>query len=299
MDEPPKFDNQKKETDEVLFGKKEHPSVRTMESDISKYMKTEKPSIITLLTRRKAGEFKTGPRKKSPFLKIAAGSIILFSLLGILGYYGVRYFSIDFQGQPEPSPINTGAGNATPYLSSEESQSIVIQDGQDPLLSIRTIAETPSRFGTLRTVEMIIENGKTRLMTFKDLMRLLDASPPSDMEFVTAPLIQPFLYFADQRPVFGTLFAISDKDRTLQDMLSWEATMVRDLNGYLLGRPAEIAISFFEDRIHNSVPYRFARLSFSEDLGVGYAIIPKSKNLLLITTSEEAMRVLIARILQQ
>ena len=89
---------------------------------------------------------------------------------------------------------------------------------------------------------------------------------------------------------------MSDTNRALSDMLSWEARIPAELNEFLLGVAPEINIVFFDDKTHGGISYRFAKMSFSEDLGFGYFVFPEKKNL-VIASSEEAIRIIINRLL--
>ena len=268
-----------------------------MESDISKLLKEEKPSVLELVTKRRGEEmFSTATGAKNPLISwkiisITTASLVVFLIIGFFAY---KYFL-----GPETRSGGEIKIEKKPviYVSYDEETEIVLKNKNEFASKVNEVARESSRFGTLKKLDIKIANGEIKNVLFKDFLRILEAAPPIDLEFVVLPELQQFIYYSDTRATLASIFKVSDTARALADMLSWEPRIPAELNEFLLGASSEINIVFFEDKTHAGVPYRFAKMSFSEDLGFGYFVFPEKKYL-VIASSEEAIRIIINRLLE-
>ena len=75
--------------------RKKEGEIRTMESDISKLLKEEKPSVLELVTKRRGEEmFSTATGAKNPLISwkiisITTASLVVFLIIGFFAY---KYF---------------------------------------------------------------------------------------------------------------------------------------------------------------------------------------------------------------
>ena len=266
-----------------------------MESDISELMKKEKPSLIGLMTKRggDGAGVMVGGRKgwRMPWFSVGIGAGILAVIL-VSGFFAYNYFFA-----VEEKPVEKVEKKSSAYVSFDEEETLVLKSKEEFSPKINEIARESARFGTLKRLNIKLSDGEIKDATFKDLLKMWDASPPSDLEFIVLPETQEFIYYSDARTAMAAVFKVSDTNRALSDMLSWEARIPSELNEFLLGAKPEINIVFFEDKTHGGISYRFAKMSFSEDLGFGYFVFPEKKNL-VIASSEEVIRIIINRLLE-
>ena len=266
-----------------------------MESDISELMKKEKPSLIGLMTKRGgdgAGVVIDGRKGwRVPWFSVGITMGILAAVL-VSGFFAYNYFLV-----AEEEPVEKAEKKSTAYVSFDEEESVVLKSKEEFSPKTNEIAIDGARFGTLKKLNIKLSDGEIKDATFKDLLKIWEAAPPSDLEFIVLPETQEFLYYSDARTAMAAVFKVSDTNRALSDMLSWEARIPSELNEFLLGAKPEINIVFFEDKTHGGISYRFAKMSFSEDLGFGYFVFPEKKNL-VIASSEEVIRIIINRLLE-
>lgn len=277
--------------------RKKESEIRTMESDISKLLKEEKPSVLELIAKKRGGgSFFGAPGTKRSGVSwkvvgITAGFLAIFLAVGFFSY---NYF---LGSKTEPEEKTKTEEKPVVYVSYDEEAEIILENKGEFVSKINEVAQESARFGTLKKLYIKIANGEVKSASFKDFLRILEAAPPVDLEFITSPELQQFIYYSDARPAFVSVFKVGDTVRALQDMLSWEPRIPAELNEFLLGASPEINIVFFEDKTHGGVSYRFAKMSFSEDFGFGYFVMPEKK-FLIWASSEEAIRIVINRMLE-
>lgn len=273
------------------------PKIRTMKSDISEFMKETKPSLIQILTKQVEYQPPETKREKKllPLLGILLGIVGFLVLMGG-GWIGYQYFILRQTGSgPEtkeetvpPSPIS---------VEKVETR-IIARDALALQQSIFTAGGTTERLETIkRLVIKIKEKGDntTRLLKTKDLFEILDIPAPSQVFDSLQETL--FLYTYQTRTGPRLILAAVSKSpgRTFAGILGWENSMQRDLEIMFLGEPPAPVIAPFLDKTFRNIDYRF--LAIKNELGLGHFIF-SAKNLLVISSSEEALQVVINRLFE-
>lgn len=268
-----------------------------MDSDISNLLKKEKTSLIDLLSKKGSTEntnTETYTVKKSwkNLLLPITVTIVLILAVSTAGYFSYKYFFKGVKVQIIP-PGEKTAG----HISYESEYDLILKNKSEYSEKLNEAAADGTRFGSIKKINVKISNEGINKATFKDLLKIWEAVPPVDLEFIALPDVQQFIYYSDTRPALITAVKISDAPRALASMLSWEPRMPAELGEFLLTAKPDFSIVFFEDKIHEGVSYRFGKMSFSEDFGLGY-FVQSQKNLLVIASSEESIRISISRLLK-
>lgn len=301
------------ETEKPQFGSSEpeeknkgdfvrRPSIRTMKTDVSEFMKTERPSLITLISQNIEESPKERMEKPS-ILKRLDWKVVGMVLGGGIAFIAVVVAAIVFFASRNAS--NTGGEPVPPVpiqlsrLSYDATQNISAKTPTEFSSRIIELASTVRSVGLLQKLIVTVtgSDGSNHPMGYKDFMRLISASAPTQFNSVAFSEVEPFLYFAAERPVFGVIIPVKSSDGASQSLRDWEKTLPRDLSFFLLGRRPESSILFFEDRSYKNLQYRFVKLAQEGDFGMGYFVF-RPKNYVVITTSEETLRVVMSRLLE-
>ena len=83
--------------------------------------------------------------------------------------------------------------------------------------------------------------------------------------------------------------------QTFAGMLGWENSIQRDLEVFFLGEKITPVIAPFADRTFKNIDYRY--LKIGPEIGIGYFIF-SAKNYLVLSTSEEALQIVINRLFE-
>ena len=82
------------------------------------------------------------------------------------------------------------------------------------------------------------------------------------------------------------------------DFISWENSLLSDLQPLFFDQKPDVVIAPFEDRTYRNTDWRFLKLSSEKDIGIGYTIFPAG-NILILTTGKEAMETTINRLFEK
>lgn len=264
-----------------------------MKSDIEEMFKSSKPSLIKIISR----ETERGPilQEKRGFKKYyyAASGIAALALAGAAGYWLLT--------QEREMAVPIKLVTPAPFFATETSRTISIKI-QDRAQFIRLLEDSMferEREGIVKRVLIKIQDGpQERFATFSDFFSTLwrIVLPQNLLAQIESPPMA-FIYYGRDGARLGLAAKIRDPDRTLGAMLSWESSLLRDLQPLFFGERPETVISLFEDRTYRNIDWRYLKLSQAKDFGIGYMVFP-ARNLLLIALSKEAMEVAINRLFE-
>lgn len=282
-------------TNETQNSTKKDPGIRTMRTDIAEYLKETKPSLLSILTKEmKSEELVLEPGYK---LKMKSRRLPLFGALVVLillaggGYWTVSRFGSKGGGGEIIAPPK-------PVFASEKTKTVLARDSSDLMRNLQLLGDELERDGVITKIDMRFREGaNVVLFSPETFLRAIGAKPPAEFYTNHTPVFHPFLYSDRGVPRFGALFVSRNGARSLQEMLSWEPAIQRDLEPLFLGRLPESAIGVFTDKRYRNINYRFLSLSRSEDFGIGYFLFG-IKNYLVITTSEHAIEAVISRLFE-
>lgn len=273
---------------------KKEPGIRTMKTDIAEYLKETKPSLLSILTQEmKPDGLAQEPgyklKTKTRWLPLFGALAAIFLLVGG-GYWVVTRFGGG--GSSESiAPLK-------PIFASEKTKTILARDADDVARNLQLLGGELERDGLVTKLDMRMREGENAAsLTPEMFLRAIGANPPAEFYANHALAFHPFLYSDRGVPRFAVLLVSRNGARSLQQMLSWEPTIQRDLEPLFLGRLPESAVGIFTDKRYRNINYRFLSLSRSEDFGIGYFLFDV-KNYFVITTSEKAIEAILSRLFE-
>lgn len=273
---------------------RQEPAIRTMKSDIAAFMKETKPSLIQILTKQ--AELQTPPeervRRPTPWMQIGigAGAFIVLAASGWLVY---QFLLV------RPAKIPPSVEETAPTSPMLVEKTVTANVTRNPLVlfqALASAAETIEREGTFKRLIPAIKeaNGETTTLGAADFFAILSVKAPAQIsESLQGPLFVNFYYEA-ARPHMALVIPVKNLDRTFAGMISWESAIQRDLEVIFVGSPQEPVIAPFVDKTYRNIDYRFVVLN---GRGIGYFLFAP-KNLLVITTTESAVQLIINRLLE-
>lgn len=270
---------------------KQRPAIRTMRSDVSEFLKTSKPSLVSLLTRQAEANQPQSARHGEilPLKFIALG---IGALLVIIG--GAIVFLKFSTAPPVPAAPETPA--PPPDIFYEETDEIIITPArQDFLDALKKAGRTDRPAGSF--TRLVIRT-KTRdaslLLDFQEFLNIFGANAPSDFVDGAGGLPQFFIHQGNSGPGLGVIVEAKNPARAMQGLLSWEPSMERDLEALFLGSSPPANLKPFQDLTYRNIDFRYHKPENGQDSGVGYLYFP-AKRRIIIATSEESLRLIIQR----
>ncbi|MDP3710191.1 MAG: hypothetical protein Q8R29_00515 [bacterium] len=263
-----------------------------MKSDIDELMKGGRMTLGQMV----------GPGAKDNFYKTTDNKKYLLLIGVVLVLVSVGVWIITGSGEEEspdtrPSRLSVPA----PLLATEVSRTITVKH-QDRLQLFRLLEDSMREselFGTTKRIVVKIQmpDGQERFATFTDFVDFYRLSPPKNLaQFLEGPLMI-FIYYGQNGSRLGLATKTSDVDRTALSMFSWEPAVALDFRQLFFGAQFGEITEGFEDRTYRNIDWRFIKSARTENLGVGYTIFP-ARNILVITTSKEAMEKAIDRLFE-
>ncbi len=276
---------------------KKTPNIRTMGSDVSEYAKSKKLSQISIaaeeLQRPAILEIPNAENSSSHTTKIIIAILGTLAIIAITASAGVYlYYTVLTKSKSEATKTTTAV-----YFSSEKLETITLSPQDNLTLKLNTSATDIQPITTIKRLNILLANnaGNQTSANAKDFFRLLRIPAPSIIAGDSD--VMPFFYYQDGVARAGFLTPIRDENIALQSMISWEASIQKDLSPLFLQKLPETAAAPFEDKTFKNINYRFMKLSATKDFGIGYFIFP-AKNYLVVTTSEAELQSVITRLFE-
>ena len=270
------------------------PNIRTMKSDISEFLASTKPSLVQILTTQVEAERAAedeGPKVRQTARIFAAVGIIL--IVGTLGYLGYRYFL-------PSSSEEAGTLIPQPFFSVDKSVTVEYKTGRSLMPSILDNAKVVESRGVIKRLVALgvsSDNQKVSQLATEAFLKAAGIEMPSGIYPALADTLMPLYY----RGEFGTRLALviktNDPARAFDQLFRNEPELANWWSALFLGENVAPRIIPFEDRVYKNISYRILALDTARDLQMVYAIFP-AKNYLIITSSEEPLRVIINRLFQ-
>lgn len=265
------------------------PAIRTMRSDISEFLKTTKPSLVSLLARQAQWEEYHPAPAYHPWRWIILG-VVLALLIGGVGLWYLRPGSV-------ASPAVTPSATPPPFFFAENTTETVIADSRTALFAaLNTSANDPA--GSFRRFILRTKNGDRReILGIERLMALAGGHlPPAFTETATGPP-QFFRYRSAAGSQFGLIVESWSPPRALEALIVSEPTLALNLSFLFTGAPPPTSFAPYQDIAYKNISFRFLKLDPNADRGVGYLLFP-ARRLMVMATSEEALRAVIDRLFE-
>lgn len=269
------------------------PMIRTMKSDVATFLKTNKPSLVSILAEQARGEAPMSERSSHhifwPFF-LAALALAALGTIGILWYVNSK---------PAPPPSESEVITPPPFFFYERVTELAIPRSRKNFLGAlqRTSGSAPiGSFERLIIRSADSEHGNP-ILGIGDIFTILGIEPPPGFtDSITGP---PQLYTYQERsgPRFGMIFETRNPSRVLQALFTWEPSIQHDFNAFFLGASAPSTLRPFLDMTYRNTDYRYLSINQEQDLGIGYLQFA-AKRLIVITTSEESLRLTLNRLFE-
>lgn len=270
---------------------KQRPAIRTMRSDVSEFLKTSKPSLVSLLARQAEASQPQSARhgETLPLKFIALG---IGALLVIIG--GAIIF-LKFSAAP-PVPAAPEAAAPPPDIFYEETDEITVVPARRDLLDALKKAGRAARpAGSFtRLVVRIKTRDSSPLLDLREFLNLLGAKAPPDFTDGVSGPPQFFIHQGNSGYRLGVIVEAKNPARAMQGLLSWEPSMERDLEA-LFSVPPPADLKPFRDLTYRNIDFRYHNPEAGQDGGIGYLYFP-AKRRIIIATSEESLRLVIQRL---
>lgn len=265
------------------------PAIRTMRSDISEFLKTTKPSLVSLLARQAQWEEYHPVPAYHPGRWIILG-VVLVLLIGGAGLWYLR------PGSVTPPPV-TPRATPQPFFFFENTTDIVIADSRAALFAALNTSANDS-VGSFRRITVRIKDGeRTEILGVERLMAVAGGHLPAALtETITGPP-QFFRYRSLAGPQFGLIGESRSPPRALAALLYAEPTLALDLSFLFAGTPPPTSFAPYQDIAYKNISFRFLKLDPNADRGVGYLLFP-ARRLMVMATSEETLRAVIDRLFE-
>ncbi|MDP3727361.1 MAG: hypothetical protein Q8R35_01835 [bacterium] len=267
------------------------PAIRTMRSDISEFLRTTKPSLVSILARQvQEGEYRPpSPNRLWLWLALAA-------LAAVAAGGGFWYLRMN-QGAPEPAP----AARATPapFVFFETTNDTAIAPTRQAIRAALTASGQTGAPGSFQRiiVRLKADAGGEAIPDLSRLLAVADSRAPTALaESVIGPP-QLFRYQASAGPEFGLMAEARNPARALQSLLAAEPSLARDFDFLFAGNPPPLAFTPYQDLIYRNTSFRYLNLDPNRDRGLGYLLFP-ARRLIVMATSEATMRTVIDRLFE-
>lgn len=273
------------------------PSVRTMKSDMDDLFRTTKPSLIQIMGKDAAMRVRVLPQHNqfSFFKKFLVSLVIVLLLAG-----GGALFFLTQKNIVSPPPPESPK-TPSPLFSVEDTE-LVSGGFSNRVLLLQKIEDAmrgSTREGTFRHIPLeISEKNQKRWATFDDIIALYRLEPSPELIVAAEGPVMLFSYSSGGGPRTGFAFRVRDVNRALRGLLVWESLLLKDMTPFFFGSPIQATVAPFEDRTFRNIDERFLVLSPEKDLGIAYSLFP-AKQILILTTGQEALETAINRLYEQ
>lgn len=276
------------------------PVIRTMRSDISEFLKTGQPSLVSLLARQaQMDESLREGRVPRRWLNRTSATVVSILLIGGIAAY---YFTSVTPTGPLPAP--PPAEGSTPAIFYDATVELAVGRTRRELIDLlRAAGQGAGTTNAFRRLAIGIRSaGGTALpISLREFFELAGTNPPTDLTSNHERPPQFFIHLQAPNPRaagsrFGILIFPRNPARVIAALHAAEASLQRDLEPLFLGTPAPFSLAPFEDRTWRNIGYRYLALEENAQ-GIGYLHFP-AKRIIVIATSEETIRRTIDRIFQ-
>lgn len=272
------------------------PELRTMESDLSEFLKSTKPTLLSIASRKDGGaSHATKERSRNILFSVAAiALIVVIAILITVMVWGRRIPEIV---APIPRPIPP----PTAFLFFENIQDFTVGTSTAELQAIFPATaqwSRPENSFTRITIGVRRENATPAAMEFRQFFDALGVNPPSELLPAVDPLPQWFLYHQTSGPRFGMAFTVQNELSARRVLDLWEPTLERDASVLLMGAVATSTATPWQSFTFRNIEYRWRALDPERDIGIG-TLYFAAKNRIIIATSEASLRAVITRLLDE
>lgn len=265
-----------------------------MRSDVSEFLKTAKPSLVSLLARQAQWE---GHRDIGKSRSISTPAVIATALIigvVILGGF-IAYRKIG----PGPfGPVLEEAAAPPAFIFFEGTTELTLGKTRQELLgALREAGLSQQPVGSFRRLIIRVGNnaGAASVIEIGEFLELTGMRLPAAFSASVVSPPQFFIYRQSSGPAFGMMVETRSPGRALQGLISSEPSLQRDLEVMFLGSPPPSVLEPFRDVTYKNIDFRYLGMGETNGRGLGYLHFP-AKRLIVIATSQEALQRTIERL---
>jgi len=273
------------------------PKIRTMKQDAAHYLKDRNISFLDLVAKEHeyakehAADFTYHERvtEKAWFRSVLALVSLIF--IGVIAYaIYVLLLTRDTLPTTESAPARS-------FIAVEERSIITIRDGDRAGLLTKLEAARRDRLPSRSIKHVVVQiesfGGTARFATAQDFFGILDFKLPDGFAENLKNKFDIVLYYRSDGADIGLLLEPKNTERAFAHMLGWEDIIILDFRNLYFDHDVSQPFHLFSDKIVRNIDTR--SISLQENRTFSYAFF--ANRLLVITTSDELMDVLIGRLL--
>ena len=267
-----------------------------METDVSEFLKSTKPTLLSLAAREGGIPEHRGRERRQNilFAVVAIALIIIIAILIAVFVWGRRIPEIVVPvARPVPPPAA--------FFFFENIQDFTVGTSSPELWAIfpeATRSSRPENSFTRITIGVRRANATPAAMSADQFFQTLGVTPPEELLPAVEPLPQWFLYHQATGPRLGMTFAVTDETLARRALDLWEPTLERDLTVLLLGAAATGTATAWQSSSFRNIEYRYRALDPGRDTGIGVLYFA-AKRRIIMATSEASLRAVITRLLDE
>ncbi|PJE64189.1 MAG: hypothetical protein COU90_03770 [Candidatus Ryanbacteria bacterium CG10_big_fil_rev_8_21_14_0_10_43_42] len=289
---PPQEDS--KEEKETSTPEELLPHIRTMKYDVQHYVKEKNLSFSDLVAKQQQKQssepfVREDPISEKGWFRGVLGLILLI-VLGIGGYGGFVLFTTRNTLPAEEAPP------AKAFIVVEDREVITVRDGDRAGLLQKIEASRRDRLPSRSIKHVVIRlesfGGGSRFATIEDFFSILKFQVPSGFMNNLEDKFDLLVYYRPDGANTALILDAKDDERALSHMLSWESSIMFDFRNLYFDDAVTQPSQLFEDTVIRNIDVR--TLALGGGLTFSYGIF--AEDLLLLSTSEEFLEILINRL---
>lgn len=278
------------------------PKIRTMQSDVQSLFREGRETLTSavskeVMSKKYPSAEMHGIEKKSrmPFIMLVVG-IVLAAAIG-----GSIYIGFFFRKTSEVQTPVEQAVIPRPFFAMEKSRNVILPASSfaDFPQNLTIVENDPERAGIVKRIVILIRehDDRERLATVEEFFRAAHVTPAKALIETTAHDFNFFLIYQKGAVRRGVVLPITNDLRAFRAMIDAESTLRNSWSGLYAAKDPMGTIAAFEDITYRNIDIRRTALSSTGDIGLYYAVF-KPKKYLIVTTSYEAMKLVLDRILE-
>lgn len=265
------------------------PAIRTMRSDISEFLKTTKPSLVSLLARQAEWEAYAPPSRRRIWIGAAIAAVAAAAVVTGAVWYLRSGPEVPEAAAPPPAP---------PFLFFEATTELTVPPAPSSLYrELSLLPDQPVGSFSRILIRTARETGDAAIPDLAEFIARAGGRIPADLEGTAIGQPQLFRYRSSAGTDLGLMFETRNPARAIAALIGAEPSLARDLEFLFLGTTPPVNLSPYQDLIYRNVSFRYLKLFPEQDRGLGYLLFP-ARRLMVISTSEGALRAAIDRLFE-
>ncbi len=267
-------------------------SIKTLYSDVEDFVKSERPSLVSLLAREAQKPKLSYPQRTfaSNKIKVAILAVFITLLFAALGWYTVV---IILQKRPPPLPETPRVESLIKINTERQVIFTNASDQEGARALLKELAQRKEEAGTLTEIQFNSQNQTS--VTPKEVLAITGVELSSEIadSVREVKLFLTYSFFGGRLVV---VLAVSNASEAAFNLSANEPELLKTLPGLFLEENKD-PFPAFENETYRNTDFRVSRFDPERDEVLTYAAIP-SKKLVVLSTSQRGMELVMERIFQ-